>query len=105
MHTPAASRNECPPRARPVRIFILNDHEPVRRGLRDLLENEGFAIAGDSGSAAEASRLTNRQIAQELLLPDEAVVACVSSVLQKLGFRRRRQLIPVPIQLAWELLH
>jgi two-component system, NarL family, response regulator DevR len=228
MHTPATPRDEFSLRSRPVRIFILNDHEPVRRGLRDLLENEGFAIAGACGSAAEASRLipilkpdlavlddrlpdgtgievcrnlratapgvkcliltswdeqhavraavladasgyvlkqvrdnsellngiraaaagsslfppgvreriaeslyaassaswldslsgrernvlafmalglTNRQIGQELLLPEEAVVDCVSSVLQKLGFRRRKQLIPVPIQLAWELLH
>ncbi|MDQ0665339.1 two-component system response regulator DevR [Arthrobacter ulcerisalmonis] len=227
MDTPATPRDDFPSPVRPVRVFILNDHEPVRRGLRDLLENEGFAIVGDSGSAAEASRLipilnpdlavlddrlpdgtgievcrnlratapaircliltswdeqhavraavladasgyilkqvrdnselvngircaaagspllppgvrervaeslyaassaswldilteterdvlafmarglSNRQIGQELTLPDEEVVACVSSVLQKLGFRRRKQLIPAPIPLAWELL-
>lgn len=211
----------------PTRIFILNDHELVRRGLRDLLENDGFAIAGESGSAAEASLLipdltpdlavlddrlpdgtgievcrdlratapgvrcliltgsdeqhaaratvlagasgyllkqvrdnaelvnrirraatggslfkpelrdrvaeslyaassaswlkslteverdvlafmarglTNRQIGQEMELADDAVLGCVSAVLQKLGFRRRNQLIPVPIPRAWELL-
>ncbi|WP_457948850.1 response regulator [Pseudarthrobacter sp. alpha12b] len=213
---------------RPVRIFILNDHKLVRQGLRDLLEDEGFEIAGESGSAAEATRLisslkpdlavlddrlpdgtgievcrqlrsavpdvkclilsswdehqavraavlagasgyvlkqvgginelvngirsaaagsslfqpgvrervaeslyaaasaawlnsltgrerdvlarmarglTNLQIGQDMRLPEEEVAVCVSSVLQKLGFRRRGQLIPVPIPRAWDLLN
>lgn len=213
---------------RPVRIFILNDHKLVRQGLRDLLEDEGFEIAGESGSAAEATRLisslkpdlavlddrlpdgtgievcrqlrsavpdvkclilsswdehqavraavlagasgyvlkqvgginelvngirsaaagsslfqpgvrervaeslyaaasaawlhsltgrerdvlgrmarglTNLQIGQDLRLPEDEVAVCVSSVLQKLGFRRRGQLIPVPIPRAWDLLN
>ena len=55
--------------------------------------------------ALMARGMTNREIAQELMLGDAAVTACVSSVLQKLGFRRRGQLIPVPIPRAWELLH
>ncbi|MHA7262635.1 response regulator [Arthrobacter sp. TMN-37] len=37
-------------------VFILDDHELVRRGLRDLLEGEGFAVLGESGSAEEAAR-------------------------------------------------
>lgn len=212
----------------PIRVFILNDHAMVRRGLGDLLERDGFDVVGESGSAAEASRLihvlqpdivvlddrlpdgtgievcrdlrstapevgcliltswdeqhavraavlagaagyvlkrigdtealvncirstaagvppmgpgvrdrvaeglyatasapwlkamtqterdvlalmarglTNRQIGQEMVLPDEAVAANVSSVLQKLGFRRRRHLIPAPIPRTWQLLH
>ncbi|WP_165838047.1 response regulator transcription factor [Pseudarthrobacter sp. AG30] len=226
METPAAPRDvfRSPGSAR---IFILNDHEPVRRGLRDLLENDGFAVAGESGSAAEACRLipslspdlavlddrlpdgtgievcrdlratapavksliltgwdeqhaaratvlagasgyllkqvkdhkellsrirrategdtlfttdlrervaeslyaashaswlksltdvernvlafmarglTNGQIGQELRLPDDAVIGSVSSVLQKLGFRRRNPLIPAPIPRAWEVV-
>ena len=228
MEIPAAPLDSRRSPAWTARIFILNDHEPVRRELRDLLENDGFVIAGESGSAAEAARLipllepdlavlddrlpdgtgievcrelratapgvrcliltswdephavraavlagasgyvlkqvrdnnqlvdairsaaagssllrpgvreriaeslyaassaswldslserernvlafmarglTNRQIGQELMLPDEQVGGCVSSVLQKLGFRRRSQLIPVPIPRAWELLH
>lgn len=55
--------------------------------------------------ALMARGLTNRQIGQELMLPDAMVAECVSSVLQKLGFRRRGQLIPVPIPRAWQLLH
>ena len=40
----------------PIRVFILDDHELVRQGLRDLLEGEGFLVIGESGSAAEATR-------------------------------------------------
>ncbi|MDH6237489.1 response regulator transcription factor [Cryobacterium sp. CG_9.6] len=38
-----------------TRVFILDDHELVRRGLRDLLEREGFEVVGASGSAVEAT--------------------------------------------------
>jgi two-component system, NarL family, response regulator DevR len=41
---------------RQVSVFILDDHELVRRGLRELLEDEGFVIVGESGSAEEAVR-------------------------------------------------
>ncbi|MBG6181802.1 DNA-binding NarL/FixJ family response regulator [Arthrobacter sp. CAN_A1] len=37
-------------------VFLLDDHELVRRGLRDLLEGEGFAVIGETGSAVEAVR-------------------------------------------------
>lgn len=40
----------------PIRVFVLDDHELVRQGLRDLLEGEGFQVVGESGSAAEATR-------------------------------------------------
>ncbi|WP_196842217.1 response regulator [Arthrobacter sp. CAN_A1] len=40
----------------PVTVFLLDDHELVRRGLRDLLEGEGFAVIGETGSAVEAVR-------------------------------------------------
>ena len=52
-----------------------------------------------------AAGLTNRQIGQEMMLPEAAVAGCVSAVLHKLGFRRRGHLIPEPIPRAWELLH
>lgn len=38
------------------RVFILDDHELVRRGLQELLEGEGFEVVGTSGTAAEATR-------------------------------------------------
>ncbi|MFJ5956415.1 response regulator [Paenarthrobacter sp. NPDC092416] len=40
----------------PLRVFILDDHELVRRGLQELLESEGFVVVGMSGSAEEATR-------------------------------------------------
>ena len=43
------------PGSRPIRVFLLDDHEVVRRGLRELLEADGdIEIIGESGSAAEA---------------------------------------------------
>jgi DNA-binding NarL/FixJ family response regulator len=39
-----------------IRVFILDDHELVRQGLRDLLEHEGMEIVGESESAHEAAR-------------------------------------------------
>jgi two-component system, NarL family, response regulator DevR len=39
----------------PVRVFLLDDHEVVRRGLRELLETEGdLAVVGEAGTAEEA---------------------------------------------------
>jgi DNA-binding NarL/FixJ family response regulator len=52
-----------------IRIYLLDDHEIVRRGLRDLFEAEGdLEIVGESGSAVEAqSRIP-------ALRPDVAVL-------------------------------
>jgi DNA-binding NarL/FixJ family response regulator len=40
-----------------VRVFLLDDHEVVRRGLRDLLESSGdIQVVGEAGRADEALR-------------------------------------------------
>jgi two-component system, NarL family, response regulator DevR len=40
-----------------IKVFLLDDHEVVRRGLRELLEVEpDIEVVGESGSAAEAAR-------------------------------------------------
>ncbi len=40
-----------------IRVFLLDDHEIVRRGLRELLESEGdIRVVGESGLAQEATR-------------------------------------------------
>jgi two-component system response regulator DevR len=40
-----------------VRVFLLDDHEVVRRGLRDLLEGSGgIDVVGEAGRADEALR-------------------------------------------------
>jgi two-component system, NarL family, response regulator DevR len=39
----------------PIRVFLLDDHEVVRRGVRELLESEGdISVVGEGSSAAEA---------------------------------------------------
>jgi DNA-binding NarL/FixJ family response regulator len=52
-----------------IKVFLLDDHEVVRRGLRALLESDGdIEIVGESGSAVEAvSRIP-------ALRPDVAVL-------------------------------
>jgi two-component system response regulator DevR len=38
-----------------VRVFLLDDHEVVRRGLKEMLEADGdLEVVGEAGTAAEA---------------------------------------------------
>jgi two-component system, NarL family, response regulator DevR len=58
-----------------TRVFLLDDHEIVRRGLRELLEGEeGFEVVGEASTAAEAlARIpaTSPQVAVlDVRLPD-----------------------------------
>src|SRR4051794_5262626 len=40
----------------PIRVFLLDDHEVVRQGLRALLESGGdIEVVGESGLASEAA--------------------------------------------------
>ena len=40
-----------------IRVFLLDDHELVRRGLSDILQGEGdIEVVGETGSAVEAAR-------------------------------------------------
>jgi len=39
-----------------IRVYLLDDHEVVRRGLRDMLEQEDdIEVVGESGSAVDAA--------------------------------------------------
>ena len=41
----------------PIGVFLLDDHEMVRRGIADLLEDEpGITVVGEAATAAEAVR-------------------------------------------------
>ena len=41
----------------PIRVFLLDDHEIVRRGIADLLHAEdGIVVVGEAGTAGEALR-------------------------------------------------
>jgi DNA-binding NarL/FixJ family response regulator len=43
------------PSATTIRVFLLDDHEIVRQGLRALLESQpGFEVVGEAATAAEA---------------------------------------------------
>jgi DNA-binding NarL/FixJ family response regulator len=37
-----------------VRVFLLDDHEIVRNGIRGLLESDGLTVVGEAGTVAEA---------------------------------------------------
>jgi two-component system, NarL family, response regulator DevR len=40
-----------------IRVFLLDDHEVVRAGLKELLQQDGdIEVVGESGSAPEAAR-------------------------------------------------
>lgn len=59
----------------PITVFLLDDHEIVRRGIADLLESEpDIVVVGEAGSAAEALRripATRPQVAVlDTRLPD-----------------------------------
>ncbi|MFF2654434.1 response regulator [Streptomyces sp. NPDC058045] len=44
-----------PPETAAAGVFLLDDHEVVRRGVRDLLEDEpGMTVVGEAGTAAQA---------------------------------------------------
>ncbi len=46
-----------PDAATPIRVFLLDDHEIVRRGIKELLESQGdIVVVGESGLADEATR-------------------------------------------------
>jgi two-component system, NarL family, response regulator DevR len=52
-----------------ISVFLLDDHEVVRRGLRDLLEStEDIEVVGESGTAAAAMALI------PVLRPDVAIL-------------------------------
>ncbi|WP_394252078.1 response regulator [Arthrobacter pityocampae] len=53
-HPNARNRDQ---QVKDVTVFLLDDHELVRRGLQELLGAQGCVIVGESGSAAEATRL------------------------------------------------
>jgi two-component system response regulator DevR len=43
------------PHSSPVRVFLVDDHEVVRRGVAEVLEDDpGITVAGEAGSVAEA---------------------------------------------------
>jgi len=61
--------NDQPPLGRKISVFLLDDHEIVRRGVRDLLETQSdITVIGEAGTAESAVDLIPR------LGPDVAVL-------------------------------
>lgn len=58
----------------PPTVLIVDDHPEFRRSARRLLESEGFVVAGDAATAAEAVRkVTELQpdvVLLDIQLPD-----------------------------------
>ncbi len=53
----------------PIRVFLMDDHDVVRRGVRDLLQAEpDITVVGEAGTAAEALARV------PALVPDVAVL-------------------------------
>ncbi len=67
---------------RPIRILLVDDHEIVRRGLKNVLEGDGdFVVIGEAGTVkrgvVEALRLKPDITIMDLRLPDgSGVEAC-----------------------------
>jgi two-component system response regulator DevR len=57
--------------ATPVTVFLLDDHDVVRDGLRALLEAAGFSVVGEAATAAEALRRAPAVRAQVAILDIE----------------------------------
>ena len=66
----------------PIRVFLLDDHEVVRRGLRDLLDAEDdIEVVGEAGSVSDVLArvaVSHPQVAVlDVRLPDgSGIEAC-----------------------------
>jgi DNA-binding NarL/FixJ family response regulator len=74
--------------AGPIRVFLLDDHEVVRRGVRDLLDaQDDIVVCGEAATAADAvGRIlaTNPDVALlDVRLPDGDGIAVCREVLSK----------------------
>lgn len=57
------------PRAKPIRVMVVDDHPIVRQGLRSVLaQAEDITVVGEAGSVEEALRVVEREA------PDVALV-------------------------------
>jgi DNA-binding CsgD family transcriptional regulator len=102
---------EGPGPAGQIGVFLLDDHEIVRRGVRELLDPEAAsrvmrrmrdqAAQSDplSGLTGQERRileligegLTNRQIGAKMFLAEKTIKNYVSALFAKLGMERRTQ--------------
>src|SRR5438034_483547 len=125
MAPPGAERrtrmNEHSPQPGRIGVFLVDDHEIFRRGIRALLDAEAdIEVIGEADTASAVMArlrehaaaadpvaalsdqekrvleligegLTNRQIAERMFLAEKTVKNYVSALLTKLGMQRRTQ--------------
>src|SRR5438552_12377494 len=65
-----------------TRIFLADDHEIVRQGLRLLLQREGFEVIGEAANGQDAIRLAAENC------PDVAVLDYGMPLLNGIGAAR-----------------
>jgi len=90
-----------------IRVFLLDDHGVVRRGLVDGIHR---VAAGQSLLSEQERRilehvaegLTNREIAARMFLAEKTVKNYVSSLLAKLGLERWTQAAVLATRLLGE---
>src|SRR5437016_13430094 len=70
-----------------TRIFLADDHEIVRQGLRLLLQREGFEVIGEAANGQDAIRLAAENC------PDVAVLDYGMHLLNGIG--AAREIMPV----------
>jgi DNA-binding NarL/FixJ family response regulator len=76
----------------PVRVLLVDDHEVVRRGLRDLLDGErDIDVVAEAGSVAEAMAMANGAKPEvavvDIRLPDGNGVTLCRRLRAELGVR------------------
>jgi DNA-binding NarL/FixJ family response regulator len=74
--------SSAPEATEPVSVFLVDDHEIVRRGVRDLIDSEpGLAVVGEASTAAHAlariPAVRPRVAVLDIRLPDgDGVTVC-----------------------------
>jgi DNA-binding NarL/FixJ family response regulator len=66
----------------PVRILLADDHQIVRQGLKALLEQKGFIVAGEAADGHEAIQLAVK------LRPDVALLDLVMPLINGINVAR-----------------
>jgi two-component system response regulator DevR len=92
---------------RPVRVFLVDDHEVVRRGVAEVLEDDaGISVAGEAGSVAEAlarvPAVRPAVVVVDMRLPDGDGAALCRELLGRLPGLRCMMLTSYPEQDALE---
>ena len=78
---------------RPVRVFLVDDHEVVRRGVAEVLEDDaGITVAGEAGSCAEAlarvPAVRPDVVVVDMRLPDgDGAALCLDLLVRMPGLR------------------